>query len=48
MRLEEFQAGAMVPVIAIDVGVEGPGIDDQCDGWTSLARISSIRSEMSS
>jgi hypothetical protein len=38
----------MVPVIAIDVGVEGSGVDDQRDGWTSLARISSIRSEVTS
>jgi hypothetical protein len=29
----------MVPVIAIDVGVEEPGVDDQCDGWASLERI---------
>ena len=48
MRLEQLQARGVVPVTAIDVGVEGPGIDDQRDGWTSLARISSIRSEMSS
>ncbi len=47
MGLEQLQAGGMVPVVAIDVGVEGPGVDDQCDGWTSLARISSIRSEIS-
>lgn len=46
--LEQFQAGGMMSVVAIDVCVEGPCVDDQCDGGTSLARISSMRSEMSS
>ena len=48
MRLEQFEARPVVSVVAVDVRVEGAGVDDQCDGCTSLARISSIRSEMSS
>ena len=34
-------------IVGIDVGVEGPGVDDQRDGAISEARISSIRSETS-
>ena len=48
VAFEQVQACGVVPVVAIDVGVEGAGVDDQRDGRTSLARISSIRSEMSS
>lgn len=38
----------MVTVVAVDVRVQRAGVDDQGDDGTSLARISSIRSEMSS
>ena len=48
MSLEQVEASGVVAVVAVDVGVERAGIDDQCDGCTSAARISSIRSEMSS
>jgi hypothetical protein len=36
-----------VGVVGVDVGVEGPGVEDQRDGAISEARISSIRSETS-
>lgn len=44
---EQLQAGRVVGVVCIDVGVEGPGVEDQRDGAISAARISSIRSETS-
>jgi hypothetical protein len=47
MGLEEFEAGGVVLVVTVNVGVERAGVDDQRDGVTSLAMISSIRSEMS-
>lgn len=45
--LEEIEAGAVVAIIAVDVGVQEAGIDDQGDDPTSSAMIDSIRSEMS-
>lgn len=45
--LEQFEALGVVSVVAVDVGVERAGVDDQCDCATSPAMISSIRSEMS-
>jgi PPOX class probable F420-dependent enzyme len=47
VRLEQFEACPMMSVIAVDVGVERAGVDDQRDESTSLARSSSMRSEMS-
>lgn len=47
MGEEQLKAGFVVPIIGIDVGVERPGINDQGYGATSLARISSTRSETS-
>lgn len=47
MRLEQLEAGSMMPVVAVDVGIERPGVDDQRDDVTSPEMISSIRSEMS-
>lgn len=47
MGQQEVQAGCVVLVVGIDVGIEGTGIDDQGDGTTSRANISSIRSETS-
>jgi len=44
---EQLQAGGVVGVVGIDVGVEGAGVEDQRDGAISAARISSIRSETS-
>ncbi len=46
--LEQVRTRGVVSVVAIDIGAERAGIDDQSDGCTSLARISSMRSEMSS
>jgi len=48
MRFEEIETGPVVTVIAVDIRVQRPGVDDQGNDGTSLARISSIRSEMSS
>jgi hypothetical protein len=45
--LEQLQAGGVVGVVGVDVGVERAGVEDQRDGAISEARISSIRSEMS-
>lgn len=47
MGLEQLQAGSVMSVIGIDVGVKGPGVEDQRDGAISEERISSIRSETS-
>jgi hypothetical protein len=47
MGLEQLQAGSVMSVIGIDVGVEGTGVEDQRDGAISEERISSIRSETS-
>lgn len=44
---EQVETRVVVTVVAVDVGVQRPGIDDQRDEPTSLARISSMRSEMS-
>lgn len=48
MRFEERQAGAVVPIVGIDVGVERPGVDDESYGDISEVSISSMRSAMSS
>jgi hypothetical protein len=45
--LQQLQASGVVGVVGVDVGVERPGVDDQRDGASSEARISSIRSETS-
>ena len=47
MGFEQFQAGGVVCIIAVDICIERPGVEDQRDGAVSEARISSIRSEMS-
>ena len=47
VRLEQFEALGVVLVVAVDVGVQRAGVDDQCDRVTSPAMISSTRSEMS-
>ncbi len=44
---EQLKTGGVMGVVGVDVGVERPGVDDQCDGASSEARISSIRSETS-
>ena len=48
VSLEQIEASGVMAVVAIDVGVERASIDDQSDDCTSAARISSMRSEMSS
>lgn len=47
MVLEQLAAGVVVTVIGVQVGVEGPGIDDEGGQANSWRRISSIRSETS-
>lgn len=47
VSLQEVEALGVVDVIAIDVRVQRPCVDDQRDAATSLVRISSMRSEMS-
>ena len=44
---KEREAGFMMAVVGVDIGVKRAGIDYECDCETSLARISSMRSEMS-
>lgn len=47
MILEQLQARRMVSVIAVYIGVERTGVDDQRDASISEAMISSMRSETS-
>ena len=47
MGPQEIEAGRVMPVVGVDVGVEGAGVNDQCDSGTSDARISSMRSDTS-
>ncbi len=44
---EKRQAGVMVLIIGVDVGVQRPGVDKERYRPTSCRRISSMRSEMS-
>jgi hypothetical protein len=44
---QQLQAGRMVGIVCVYVGVERAGIDDQRDVASSVLMISSIRSEMS-
>jgi hypothetical protein len=45
--LEKLQAVPVSSVVAVDVGVQRTGVDDQRDSGSSMARISWMRSEMS-
>ena len=47
MVLQELEARVVVPVVGVDVGVQGSRVDEQRYRFTSARRISSIRSEMS-
>lgn len=47
VTLEQGQAGFVVPIVLVDVGVEGTGIDDQRDRRASRRRISSMRRAVS-
>ncbi len=47
VRFEKLQAGTVVRVVGVYVGVERAGVDDQCDGAISEPMISSMRSEIS-
>lgn len=47
MRLEQLEAGLVIAVVPVDVGIERPRVDDQRDAPTSPASSSSIRSETS-
>lgn len=42
MLLEELEAGEVVAVVTVDVGVQGPCVDDQGDPTTSRASNSSV------
>jgi hypothetical protein len=44
---QQLQAGSMVGIVCVYVGVERAGIDDQRDVASSALMISSMRSEMS-
>ena len=48
MGFEQVETCPVVTVVAIDVRVQRAGVDDQGNAETLVARISSIRSEMSS
>jgi hypothetical protein len=47
VRFQQLEAGRVMGVIGVDVGVEGSRVDNQRDGAISEARISSIRCETS-
>ena len=47
MCFQEAETGSVVLVVGVDVSVERAGIDDQRDNGTSLASISSMRSDTS-
>jgi hypothetical protein len=47
MGLEQLEAGGVMGVVGVDVGVEGARVDDQRDRRLSARMISSMRSEMS-
>lgn len=47
MSLKKFEARLVMLIVSIDVSEERSGVDDQRDEPNSVARISSIRSEMS-
>ncbi|MGH3328514.1 MAG: hypothetical protein ACRDPT_12085 [Streptomycetales bacterium] len=47
MRLQQRNAGTVVAVVGVDVGVERPGVDDDGYGVTSVRKISSMRSDTS-
>lgn len=47
MALQELETLGVVGVVAVDVGVQRPGVNDQRDVPTSPAKICSMRSEMS-
>ena len=44
---QQGKARFVMAIVSVDVGVERAGVNYQCDGETSLARISSMRSEIS-
>lgn len=45
---QQFERFGVVAIVGVDVGVEGSGVDQRGYVGTSAARISSMRSEMSS
>jgi len=48
MVSQQFESGAVIAVVGVDIGVERAGVDEEGYGVTSAARISSMRSETSS
>ena len=47
MSLQEGEAGFVVSIVFVDVGIQRPRIDDQRDRWASRRMISSIRRAVS-
>lgn len=47
VRLEDFEALLVVPVVTVYVGIERPRVDDEGDQATSARRIFSICSDTS-
>ena len=47
VAFEQVEACVVVRVVGVDVRVERPGVDDQCDDCCSARKISSMRSETS-
>lgn len=45
---QQLERGSMMPIIRIDIRIERPRVDDEGYDAASVARISSMRSEMSS
>jgi hypothetical protein len=45
--LEEIEAGLMMTFVGVDVGVQRPSVDQECDLPSSSLRISSMRSATS-
>lgn len=48
MLQQQLERFTVMAVVGVDVGVEGAGVDEEGYRVTSAARISSMRSEMSS
>lgn len=47
VALEQLEASRVVGIVAVDIRVQRPGVDDQRDRLISAEMICSIRSEMS-
>ena len=43
---QQFEAGSVVAIVGVYIGVERPGVDDQGDDFASWMSISSTRSDI--